>query len=226
MLLFFITGLMAVLFITILVTGGFNLPDDSGGWFYEYQTLIGSFLAGLSILATWLMYNKEEERKRFVARAYLHDALSSICTFAKLNFYDLYDGTKADGSAFADAKNAMDVIKKNIGFLDIDTQKSVLELVMFFQVYNARLEKHSGENIDILNGKENDIYDTLYLYVLSERLFDYARNEKSYLKFEKPTKKQMNSALLSITVKRQDLYTINAEPEIEKVRTLIDEKCS
>ena len=126
-----IGGLGVVLFIAILVSGGFSLPENSGGLIYEYQTLIGAFIAAGSIYMTWFQYRKTTKSKEFSARAHMNDALSAICKYSKDCFLSTYDNRE---ETVEKPTEAINTLKQSIQYLDSESAESVYQLVGFYQV--------------------------------------------------------------------------------------------
>jgi len=189
-------GLFIVLAIAITASGGFNLPENSGGWFYEYQTLFsGVFAAAMAALSVYVAYHNYKndfKRKEFSAIAHMNDALSDVCTYSRTYFNMVKDGQTKNYEKPTDSINAL---KNAIEFLDGYSSETVFELVSFYQVYNSRLESYLNPEERAIGAKDNILYDSVKLYALSSRLFSYARKETDSIKNDKLTKNQMFSAL-------------------------------
>ncbi len=240
MLLFFLSGLLIILFIAIAASGGFDLPEGccgegtktSGGWIYEYQTLIAGLAAAIiglfAALYTKHQYEDTLLRRRLSEKAKMNDAISTICAYAKEVFFKTYDNEITENNTADMVEIAsqhelelptdeINILKDAIEYLDTETAKSVFELVIAYQVFNARNKHNPETDIQASNFRENTLYDCIWLYSLSLRLFDYARGNVESQPYEKPASEQMHRALNNIIFKRRDMYEIFHDPDISKI---------
>ena len=195
---FFIAGLLVLLFIAFAVTGAFNLPENAGGWVYEYQTLLAGVIAAASLWITWQNYKHQSNKKALYARARMNDALASICDYAE----ECFLAVKNDNKNELPEKRleAISILTSSIEFLDSDTSQAVFELVSFYQVHNSRLNSYfsPANQIVRLGSREDKLYDSVLLHHYAARLFAYARNQTNSFTAKKPTLTEMSSSLNSV----------------------------
>lgn len=193
-------GLGAILILTFIVSGAFSLPaNNSGGWIYEYQTLIAGLAASLIGLVaasyTRHQYKDTINRRRLSEKAKMNDALSGLCDYARSCFSAILNN---DESLLPNRENNDDIniLKHAIEYLDLDTSEAVYELVIQYQVNNARLERHfdSSEQRSI-NSQTDNLYDAVKLRAMAINLFDYARKEINSVKNATLSNNQMHSSL-------------------------------
>lgn len=192
-----VCGLGILLFISILVSGGFALPEKSGGWFYAYQTLFGALVALTSVLFIGWQYLDTLHRRRLSERAKMNDALSELCRFAK----NCFDAVLNDNATMLPNRqnNGIEVLKHAIEFLDTDTSEAVYELVITYQVNNSRLERYfDPSDPRAINSETINLYDAIKLYAMTISLFDYARKEDNKIRNKKNSQCHMFSALNAI----------------------------
>ncbi len=183
---------MLWLVIKILISNVVSIMCDWINFLYEWQTLVAGLIALIGALGTIAIVkhqiNLEKERylndrksKMFAARAALPDALSEICKYAKhcveyhsnslLAHFEIEAVPNTTIVLTKPPFEAANSIKESIEYLDPVSAKKMFELLVFFQIHNARLTENdqSRETIDQF------IFDAIKLYALSERLFPYAR---------------------------------------------------
>ena len=83
-------GLFIVLIITIAASGGFSLPENSGGWLYEYQTAFTGLVGLITALIIGYQYKDTVKRKRLSQRVYMNDALSGLCSYSEQCFNAIF----------------------------------------------------------------------------------------------------------------------------------------
>ncbi len=187
-------GLGAVLILTFIVSGAFSLPENSGGWAYEYQTLIGAVIAATSIYVTWFQYAQSMRRKSLSARAKLNDSLSELCTFSRNCFSAILND---DESMMLNRQNdSIDVLKHAIEYLDVNTSETVYELVIQYQVNTARLERYFDLSEQrSINDQAEYLYDAVKLRAMAINLFPYARKEVNAVSCRELSNDKMHSSL-------------------------------
>lgn len=164
-------------------TYAFLLPkDNSGGIFYEYQTLIAGFLAVLGAALTIRTMNKSHKdlvyRNNMKARAYMHDSARELCAYFQMLFDHGYHGlcNKNYEPIFVSNEKApteaLNALKENIGFLDNHSVRALSILLSKYQVFQSRSKSRNRIKRRKLAMQITDIIE---LYIWSERIFEYAR---------------------------------------------------
>lgn len=149
----------------------FKYPEESG-WLYAYQTGFTGIVGIITATIIWSQYRSSLYRRRLSERAKMNDALSEICSYAKKCFQAI----RVDGQSRPDeCPNALCVLKTAIEFVDSKTADSIYELVIHYQVHNARLEEVVRNQQSSIGNIDRPLYDAVKLYALASRLFGYAR---------------------------------------------------
>lgn len=161
----------------------FLLPkNNSGGVFYEYQTLIAGFLAILGAALTIRAMNKSHRdlvyRNNMKARAYMHDSARELCTYFQMFFNqgynNLYNKKYEPISVYNETAptQALNALKENIGFLDNNSVRALSILLSKYQVFHSRSETRDRMKHRKLTMQVTDLIE---LHIWSERIFEYAR---------------------------------------------------
>jgi hypothetical protein len=189
----------------------------------EWQTLVAAFIALAAALATiWMMQTQARDerarqrdalhRKGLAARAQMPDALSALSRFTE-ECVKWYDSKGAPPDLPTDAISAL---KNAIEFVESGAARTIFELISFYQVHNSRLfSPHTSPA-----GPEaaDRLFDTTRLRCLVDRLFSYARNEVETVPENKPTQKDMMTALKIVATLP---YVSEHKERYERVRDLI-----
>jgi hypothetical protein len=153
-------------------------------WLNKWQTLVSGILAliaGGGAVWAVLRQTREQrdqhagmlERKRLSARAQMPEALSDLVGFVR-ECVQFVDGRRV--GAPSKPNEAIEKLKVAIEFVDTQPAKAIFELVSFYQVHNSRLfsdqPRVGGDNADA-----QAYYDAAKLFFLTNRLYDYARNQ-------------------------------------------------
>lgn len=155
----------------------------------RFQTTIAALVAlAAALLTVWKISHQvelqrlqiEDDRRRYAdaqrskawaAKAAMPDALSALCQYAAGCGTYLRNGKGTDQIPNAPI-DAINSIKSAIEFVDPQSAEKLFELIVHYQIYNSRLYTDTfGSQPEI------QMYDTVYLYALSTRLFEFARNE-------------------------------------------------
>jgi hypothetical protein len=183
--------------------------------FQGWQTLIGSL--GAIGVAIWTvskisqqvgMQKKiaeaESERHRDSAirrtmslRAQLPDALAAIASY--LEECGRYIAFSAGGKEVTlpdQPKEEIDIIKTALEYMDKDTTQVMMELVIHYQVHNARLELLEEDFVEHSPVAETSsvaerMYDLVKLSHMVGQLFPFARLSVEVAVWEPPTKEQV-----------------------------------
>lgn len=221
--------LFIVLPLTIAASGGFRLPDNSGGWFYEYQTLITGLVGAFIASVVAYQYYHMRYRKMLSARAKMNSALNDICSYARACFQALIQDTGKTkfNNSF------LKIFEDAIEFLDVNTSDAVYQLIIQYQVHNARLDGYyeTKQNREILfrDNREERLYDSTLLYALASRLFSYARGSDQYnqpvnsVKHIKPLNSEMHTALNALYGLNKKLIPQN-DQTMKKLIVLINRR--
>lgn len=188
-------GLFFILLITIGMSGGFNLPENAGGWVYEYQTLIASIFAGLSLFLAWKSFSDKRQRQKYAARSKLNDAIDDLCLYADRCFNYIHEDETKPEKCY----EAIETFKNSIEFLDQGASEAVYHIVSFYQIHNARLRSYEERPDAITSNIVERLYDCVYLRCVAAKLFEYARNRANSVHSKKPSLTEMRSAFNAIT---------------------------
>lgn len=170
------------------VINSVRLPkENSGGWFYEYQTLISGLIAVLGAVGTIVtMYSHHKSSmniKLISARVHMRDALSIMCKYAE-GCFDYISGLIEIPPE--KPEHAMNVFKDNIGYLDKKTARTIDRLTFFYQIYNSRLETFSEENQPSNTTMLDRLYEWVHFQCMLNQIFEYARGEVNQISYIDP----------------------------------------
>ncbi len=186
---FLLLGLLIIAAIAVIIFQG--MKEVEGREIYEiikdWQTLIGAGLALIAAIWTIKKIEKQivqkeqeiqEEKEREAERAaqkslgvrsFLPDALASLSRYAKqcLRYYYTRDQNDFPNPPTEDIAT----IKNNIEHMPINRGDEALDLVVWYQIVNSRLEKGFDGDLEayVLG------LDIIKLHFLVFRLFSYAR---------------------------------------------------
>jgi hypothetical protein len=176
----------------------YDLPENSGGWVYEYQALIAGVLALFSALITIYVMRRNHKDIRFrdnlKARAYIHVSANDISDFCKSVFEYIYfeiqkteeEITPLDLSNHPIPEQGLNYFRDNIGNLDKKSAETVSKLLSKFQTFSAIAKTKDKMKKYKL---ERQLLDIVIIKILSDRTFEYARApEKSNFNKKIPIK--------------------------------------
>lgn len=169
---------MGVFFISLATS--INLID----WLCNWQTFVAALIA---VVAAWftiratreqIAQNAEHhrdiiERRCLSIRASMPMALNSLCEFCRESFDYLLTGNTPPERP----TEAIAVFTSGIEFVDLETARSMFELVSFYQVFIARLGGYRYEHGSF--EEDERVYDLVKFHAHVLRFFEYARNESS-----------------------------------------------
>lgn len=171
----------------------------------EWQTLIAGILALSGALITTIIllrqhsfdkkrYRYDREKTEFYKRSLISDALCDLTEYSEKCFQHVYDKKELPKKP----DSAIQILRENIEYSDLNTSKNLSEIVSFYQVHNSRIEDYEK-----VSEKEDILYDIFLLHHYFINLFPYARNETKSVKTIFPTKKEMvNSVKNAIGIGR------------------------
>lgn len=153
-------------------------------WLNKWQTLVSGILALVAgVGAVWVVLKQTREqrdqhadllkRKRLAARAQMPEALSDLVGFAR-GCVQYVDGRRAE--APSKPVDAIEKLRDAIEFVDTKPAEAIFELVSFYQVHNSRLFD-DDRRVGGANADAQAYYDAATLFFLTNRLYDYARNQ-------------------------------------------------
>lgn len=155
-------------------------------------------------------HETRERREERVARAELPDALSNVIHYAQeyAEFWRDNDCTARP----VPPTDAMNTIKRVIGVVDDQSAETLIELVHFYQVHNARSEpRHSSTRP---SQRLQAAYDALRLHATAEMILPFARREVDSVENERISRQQMITALrvgYNLRLPEQDAFIRQVE---------------
>jgi len=170
----------------------------------EWQTLaagamaLGGALITVAVLISQHTFDKKKDREEkkknaLYMRSLIPDSLSELIFYSEKCFKYIQD----NGDQIPNKpSSAIDTLKENIKFADVDTSKNLFEIVSFYQVHNARINSYKKNNAT--NKEENILYDICLLHHYFNKLFSYARDEVQSVKEIFPTKNDMEYSVKNL----------------------------
>lgn len=156
----------------------FSLPPDSGGWIYEYQNLIAGMSAlGAALITARIMHKHYQDnvyRKTLYVKAVMHDVLNDLCQYYK----DMFSCLQSESIEYpTPPRESIDLIKDGISYVDKEIVGQLNTLFSKYQVFRAR---NRNRDLSVNRYRAESAVELAEMYILTENLFYYPREEKQY----------------------------------------------
>lgn len=179
-------------------------PFSIIAFIYTWQTLISGVLALTAAMGTihvmnlqrrdeWVKHNDRIYRSSLSARAKMPDAIDDISLYFKACFEFIKEGL----SDFPkQPEKSINVLKESIQFLDNNSAEMIYELIVFYQIYNARLKSHSESRGTV--DKDDIYFDTIKINSMNLNIFDFARNREKVISKRKLNRDDLKRSIIDL----------------------------